>query len=117
MDCFRADKAQTGPQRVDGAIKQVPIAKAEKQALLLGDILVDAEDSLVVISAHTGGNNVIVVDTRAGGLRKEVQQRSSRRVLLAQRNNIVGRKFLANASVGVRSGRVIDGFRIASLVG
>src|SRR5258708_8370064 len=117
MDCFRADNAQTGPQRVDGEIKQVPIAKAEKQGLLLGDILVDAEDSLVVISAHTGGNNVIVVDTRACGRRKEVQKRSSRRVLLAERNNVVSRKFLANASVGVRSGRIVDGFRIASLVG
>ena len=117
MHRFRADHAQGGPQRIDGEIEQVPITKAEKQSLLLGHILVDSEHKLVLISAHTRGNNVIVVDTRAGGLGKELQQRSSRRVLLAERNNVVGREFLANASMGVRSGRIINGDRIASLVG
>src|SRR5215469_12149642 len=80
-------------------------------------VLVGPDNKLVLISPGTGGNNVIVVDTWTGGLRKEVQQRSSCRVLLAERDNVVGREFLANARNGVRKGRVINCDRIPCLVG
>ena len=91
MDCFRADNAQTGPQRIDREIKQVPIAEAEKQALRLGNVLVDAENRLVVVPAHAGGNNVIVVNAGAGRLRKQIQECASRAILFAERNHVVGR--------------------------
>src|ERR1700730_30881 len=118
VDCLGAlAEAQASPQRIDGKIEQVPVAEAEKQALVLGNILVDAENRLVVISASTGSYNIIVVYTRSSGLGVEIQERSRCRVLFTERNNVVGGEFLPDPGCGVRCCRVVDSDGIPGLVG
>src|SRR5260370_27881091 len=55
-------------QRVNGQIKNVPIIKAHEQALFVGDVVVQAPNELIIISARGRGSSEVV--RRRAGVRR-----------------------------------------------